>query len=215
MASARPAGRLSGAPRLATRAQPPFGRRGDRLGRRGRPFSRYGRRAAVYSARTRARGTYPCRPADPSSDRAVLDSLPSGECLFRTTPTILFASIDCGSCRRCLAAGTRRRPARAGRARSARLHRVVEAVAVGDNVEHQGAVATVARHWRPPGHSCRAPYQVAAIAGLSQVPVVRRPRVRILIAKPAKMGGWRMWADDPGCGRARRGCRRRMRRGRT
>ena len=68
---------------------------------------------------------------------------------------------------------------------------MVEAVAAGDNVEHQGAIATIGATLVPAGTRLAARHiGLLTSAGLSEVPVVRRPRVRILIAKPAKAGAW-------------------------
>ena len=68
---------------------------------------------------------------------------------------------------------------------------MVEAVAAGDNVEHQGAIATTGATLVPAGTRVAARHiGLLTSAGLSEVPVVRRPRVRILIAKPAKAGTW-------------------------
>src|ERR1700719_4988697 len=64
---------------------------------------------------------------------------------------------------------------------------MVEAVAAGDNVEHQGAIATTGATLVPAGTRLAARHiGLLTSGGLSEVPVVRRPRVRILIAKPAK-----------------------------
>jgi molybdopterin molybdotransferase len=73
---------------------------------------------------------------------------------------------------------------------------IVEAVAAGHNVEQQGAVAAIGATLAPAGTRL-APRHIGllTIAGLSRVPVVRRPRVRILVAEPAKMG---IWADSNG-----------------
>jgi molybdopterin molybdotransferase len=68
---------------------------------------------------------------------------------------------------------------------------VVEAVAAGDNVEQQGAVATIRATLVPAGKRLAAPHiGLLTIAGLSGVPVVRRPRVRALVPKPTKAGAW-------------------------
>jgi molybdopterin molybdotransferase len=68
---------------------------------------------------------------------------------------------------------------------------VVEAVAAGDNVEQQGAVATIGTTLAPAGNRLAARHIGLLInADVSEVPVVRRPRVRILVAKPAKAGAW-------------------------
>ena len=151
--------------RLATRAQPPFGRRGDRLGRRGRPFSRYRRRPAVYSAGTGARGTNPCRPADPEQRsrgagricRQASASLRASAYNPLRLPLIAVAAGDV------LPAGTDAVvPLELAEPDQRACIEIVEAVAAGDNVEHQGAVATM---WRDTGArrdaACRAPYRVA------------------------------------------------------
>lgn len=66
---------------------------------------------------------------------------------------------------------------------------VVEAVATGENVEQQGAVATIGATLVPAGIRLAARHiGLLAVAGLSGVSVVRRPSVRILIAKPTKPG---------------------------
>src|SRR3984893_7085135 len=67
---------------------------------------------------------------------------------------------------------------------------MVEAVAAGDNVEHHDAIATTGATLVPAGTRLAARHiGLLTSAGLSEVPVVRRPRVRILIAKP--LGGTR------------------------
>ena len=64
---------------------------------------------------------------------------------------------------------------------------VVEAVAAGDNIEQQGAVATIGATLVPAGTRLAARHiGLLTMAGLSEVSVVRRPRVRILICKPTK-----------------------------
>jgi molybdopterin molybdotransferase len=66
---------------------------------------------------------------------------------------------------------------------------VNECVAPGDNVERQGATApagTVLVRARTPlavGHA-----GLLALAGFAQLPVIRQPRVRILIAEPVRPG---------------------------
>ena len=68
---------------------------------------------------------------------------------------------------------------------------VVEAAAAGHNVEQQGAIATVGATLVPAGTQLAARHiGLLAIAGLFRVPVVRRPRVRILLAKPAQADAW-------------------------
>jgi molybdopterin molybdotransferase len=74
---------------------------------------------------------------------------------------------------------------------------VVEAVAASDNVEQQGAVATIGATLVPAGTRLAARHiGLLTVAGLSRVSVVRRPRVRILIAKPTKAGTWEA-SDGP------------------
>jgi molybdopterin molybdotransferase len=64
---------------------------------------------------------------------------------------------------------------------------VVEAAAAGQNVEQQGAVATIGATLVPAGTQLAARHiGLLTIAGMFRVPVLRRPRVRILLAKPAK-----------------------------
>jgi molybdopterin molybdotransferase len=66
---------------------------------------------------------------------------------------------------------------------------IVEAVSAGDNVEQQGAVATIGAMLVPAGTKLEARHiGLLGVAGLSGVSVVRRPRVRILIMKPTKAG---------------------------
>jgi len=61
---------------------------------------------------------------------------------------------------------------------------VVEAVAAGENVEQQGAVATIGATLVRAGTRLAARHiGLLLIAGLSRVPVVRRPRVRVLITE--------------------------------
>ena len=60
----------------------------------------------------------------------------------------------------------------------------VEAVVVGDNIEHQGAVATVGATLVRAGTRLAARHiGLLLMAGISRVPVVRRPRVRVLITE--------------------------------
>jgi molybdopterin molybdotransferase len=74
---------------------------------------------------------------------------------------------------------------------------IVEAVAVGDNVEQQGAIATIGAMLVPAGTPLAARHiGLLKVAGLSGVSVARRPRVRILIAKPSKVGASE---DSNGC----------------
>jgi molybdopterin molybdotransferase len=68
---------------------------------------------------------------------------------------------------------------------------IVEAVAAGHNVEQHGAVATTGATLVPAGTRLAARHiGLLTIAGRSGVLVVRRPRVRILVAKPAKAVAW-------------------------
>jgi molybdopterin molybdotransferase len=68
---------------------------------------------------------------------------------------------------------------------------VVEAAAAGHNVEQQGAVATIGATLVSAGTQLAARHiGLLTIAGLFRVPVLRRPRVRILLAKPAKADAW-------------------------
>jgi len=68
---------------------------------------------------------------------------------------------------------------------------VVEAVAAGDNVEQQGAIATIGATLVPARKRLAARHiGLLTLAGLSRVSVVRHPRVRILITKPPKAGAW-------------------------
>jgi len=68
---------------------------------------------------------------------------------------------------------------------------MIDAVAAGDNVEQQGAIATIGATLVPAGTRLAARHiGLLTIAGLSQVPVVRRPCVRILVAKRAKESAW-------------------------
>jgi molybdopterin molybdotransferase len=60
---------------------------------------------------------------------------------------------------------------------------IVEAVAAGDNVEQQGAVATVGALLVPAGTRLAARHiGLLTVAGLSRVSVVRRPGARILVS---------------------------------
>jgi molybdopterin molybdotransferase len=68
---------------------------------------------------------------------------------------------------------------------------IVEAVAAGDNVEQQGAVATIGAILAPAGIRLAARHiGLLTNAGVSDVTVVRRPRVRLLVAKPTTEGAW-------------------------
>jgi uncharacterized membrane protein YraQ (UPF0718 family) len=58
-----------------------------------------------------------------------------------------------------------------------------------DNVEQQGAITTIGATLVPAGQRLAARHiGLLSNAGLSEVPVVRRPCVRILVAKPTKSG---------------------------
>ena len=66
---------------------------------------------------------------------------------------------------------------------------IVEAVAAGDNVEQQGAIATSGTTLVPARTRFAARHiGLLKVAGLSGVSVFRRPRVRILMANPSKAG---------------------------
>src|SRR5215472_3838654 len=68
---------------------------------------------------------------------------------------------------------------------------VVDAVAAAENVEQQGSVATVGATLIRAGTRLAARHiGLLLMAGMSRVPVVRRPRVRVLITKPTKAGAW-------------------------
>jgi molybdopterin molybdotransferase len=67
---------------------------------------------------------------------------------------------------------------------------VVEAVAPGANVERQGAVAAEGAKLVPSGTPVTARHiGMLATAAISKVPVVRQPRVRILLAWPMRTQG--------------------------
>jgi len=66
---------------------------------------------------------------------------------------------------------------------------VIEAVAAGDNVEQQGAVAPAGAMLVRGGMRLAGRHiGLLASAGLSAIPVVRQPHVRILAVKPGKTG---------------------------
>jgi molybdopterin molybdotransferase len=68
---------------------------------------------------------------------------------------------------------------------------VVDVVAAGENVEQQGSVATIGATLALAGTRLAARHiGLLTIAGVPVVNVVRRPRVRILVAKPANSGAW-------------------------
>jgi len=68
---------------------------------------------------------------------------------------------------------------------------VIEAVAAGDYVEQQGAIAAIGATLVPTGTRLEVRHiGLLTVAGLSRVSVVRHPRVRILITKPTKAGAW-------------------------
>ena len=69
------------------------------------------------------------------------------------------------------------------------LIEVIEAVASGDNVEQQGAVAPAGAMLVRGGMRLAGRHiGLLASAGLSAIPVVRQPHVRILAVKPGKTG---------------------------
>jgi molybdopterin molybdotransferase len=66
---------------------------------------------------------------------------------------------------------------------------IVEAVAAGDNVEQQGAVATIGAILVPAGMRLAERHiGLLTNAGVSDIAVVRRPRVRLLVTKPTSDG---------------------------
>jgi molybdopterin molybdotransferase len=66
---------------------------------------------------------------------------------------------------------------------------IVEAVAAGDNVEQQGAIAAIGMTLVPAGTRLAARHiGLLRVAGRSGVSVVCRPRVRILVTNPSKGG---------------------------
>jgi molybdopterin molybdotransferase len=68
---------------------------------------------------------------------------------------------------------------------------IVEAVAAGENVEQQGAVATIGAILATAGMQLAARHiGLLTNAGVSDIKVVRRPRVRLLVAKPTREGAW-------------------------
>jgi molybdopterin molybdotransferase len=68
---------------------------------------------------------------------------------------------------------------------------VIEAVATGDNVEQQGAFAPGGEMLVRAGTPLAARHiGLLGSAGVSVVPVVRRPHARILVTKPEKTGVW-------------------------
>src|SRR5215471_16136147 len=68
---------------------------------------------------------------------------------------------------------------------------IVEPVAAGDNVEQQGAVATIGAVLAAAGMRLAARHiGLLTNAGVSDITVVRRPRVRLLVAKPTREGAW-------------------------
>src|SRR5215469_6294559 len=68
---------------------------------------------------------------------------------------------------------------------------MVEAVAAGANVEHEGSVATVGAMLAAAATRL-APRHIGLLlrAGLHEVPLVRRPRVRILASEPPRGRAW-------------------------
>lgn len=68
---------------------------------------------------------------------------------------------------------------------------LVEAVAPGDNVEQQGAVAALGAMLVLGGTQLAARHiGLLALAGLAEVPVIRRPLVRIVLPSPPRPGVW-------------------------
>ena len=66
---------------------------------------------------------------------------------------------------------------------------VIEVVAAGDNVEQQGAIATMGVILARAGTRLAARHiGLLTSAGVSAIPVVRQPHVRILAVKPGKTG---------------------------
>jgi molybdopterin molybdotransferase len=64
---------------------------------------------------------------------------------------------------------------------------VIESVAAGDNVEQQGAIAPMGAMLVPAGTRLAARHiGLLTSAGVSAIPVVRQPHVRILAVKPGK-----------------------------
>jgi molybdopterin molybdotransferase len=68
---------------------------------------------------------------------------------------------------------------------------LVEAAAPGDNVEQQGAVAASGAMLVLAGTQLAARHiGLLALAGLREVPVIRRPLVRIALMRPLRPGAW-------------------------
>jgi molybdopterin molybdotransferase len=68
---------------------------------------------------------------------------------------------------------------------------LVEAAAPGDNVEQQGAVAPFGAMLVLAGTQLTARHiGLLALAGLGEVPVIRRPLVRIVLMRPPRPGAW-------------------------
>jgi molybdopterin molybdotransferase len=68
---------------------------------------------------------------------------------------------------------------------------VIEPVAPGDNVTREGAIATNGATLVSAGTRLAAPHiGLLRSGGLSEIPVVRRPRVRMLVSRPTKGGAW-------------------------
>ena len=64
---------------------------------------------------------------------------------------------------------------------------VIEVIAAGDNVEHQGAVASIGAMLVPAGTRLAARHiGLLMSAGVSAISVVRQPHVRVLALKPGK-----------------------------
>jgi molybdopterin molybdotransferase len=73
---------------------------------------------------------------------------------------------------------------------------LIEAVAPGDNVDQRGAVAPSGSILVLAGTKLSARHiGLLALAGLGEVPVIRRPLVRIVLARPPRPG---IWEDSNG-----------------
>jgi molybdopterin molybdotransferase len=68
---------------------------------------------------------------------------------------------------------------------------IVEVVAAAEHVQQQGAVSTIGATLVCAGTRLAARHiGLLLMAGVSRVPVVRGPRVRVLVTTPTKGGGW-------------------------
>jgi molybdopterin molybdotransferase len=130
----------------------------------------------------------------PAGDRAAIDgfAVPAGASLGASSynpirfPLIAVAAGDL------LPAGTDAVvPLDVAEPDGAEFIEIVEAVAAAENVVAQGAVAAAGATLAAPGLRLAAPQiGLLAEAGVPVVRVVRRPRVRILVATPASPGAW-------------------------